>query len=862
MTCTEADVPLRAPPLINLSAQTVAHHASILLTAKYAECPINDELAGPSSSPIHLPLPASTAIFQALRDQWTKSGVTEAEALERFTDGERLPLEDLSLTRAHLSDRLLANLVAAHQSRLKSLDISETQGILGHEFNRVLEERGVQLDSLNSLAMTSFEILRAPLTTTPPRRATANCTAACPCGTLPMLSEDDLVGSSIDINIDHYMDASDDDGVLNNCRSGPEASHSQEATQNSTVEIPTFTSRCPNVRSLSLHRKRKHSEDNESMNDFLGRVLHPLKRVELLDLSYWNRVEDLSCLETLALTTLILYDVPELYKALDVIIQLKTLQYLDLSQSQKETAVYPRPVTALNEIVTHLPCLTHLDISSTNLASQPSVNDRPFKGMGKINSDIFGLRMLEKPLEYLGLFNCDSASHFAEIPAKNIAGDKDENQILLALKMYSDRAGLLQVVLNECYQLYRFGHNLTRHSEALHLVLEAMQKHLEDSTLQIAGSASLFYIIRKVNMNRDTKRGVVTALLNGMDAHMEEQVMVRNCCLSLCQFEIPSEILFGYSRVARLLVAVLRHHNSDYLTQRIVVFLLNSMACHVEGEQKVQVGEIGAIEVILDQIRKKHASRQCDDVMEVGWSFLWNITDETPTNCERFLNADGLLLFHKCYQQFQSETELVRNMMGLIGNIAEVEDFRSRLMNDDYVNIFCDLLMALTDGIEISYNSAGVLAHMVSDGTEAWKNLTISRQEVMERIIKATETWDLSAKRYINYKSFKPILRLIPMFDSPASQHWAIWALANLTSTDKERYCAYVCNEGGLPLLELVEKDSRSSENMKKLAAVVLENIRECNVQGPVIEIPCRGKRAENGSTRNQKQSARKFERW
>ena len=42
--------------------------------------------------------------------------------------------------------------------------------------------------------------------------------------------------------------------------------------------------------------------------------------------------------------------------------------------------MYPRPVTALNEIVTNLRFLTHLDISSTNLASQPSVNDRPFKG--------------------------------------------------------------------------------------------------------------------------------------------------------------------------------------------------------------------------------------------------------------------------------------------------------------------------------------------------------------------------------------------------------------------------------------------------------------------------------------------------
>jgi hypothetical protein len=42
-----------------------------------------------------------------------------------------------------------------------------------------------------------------------------------------------------------------------------------------------------------------------------------------------------------------------------------------------------------------------------------------------------------------------------------------------------------------------------------------MNHHIGDSTLQIAGSASLFYIIRQVNMNRVTKRRVVTALLNG-----------------------------------------------------------------------------------------------------------------------------------------------------------------------------------------------------------------------------------------------------------------------------------------------------------------------------------------------------------
>lgn len=80
---------------------------------------------------------------------------------------------------------------------------------------------------------------------------------------------------------------------------------------------------------------------------------------------------------------------------------------------------------------------------------------------------------------------------------------------------------------------------------------------------------------------------------------MEEMVMVRNCCLSLCQFDIPQDILFNYNRVANLLVRVLETHTNDHLSQRIVVFLLNSMACHVEGDQKIEVGNMGAIEVIV-----------------------------------------------------------------------------------------------------------------------------------------------------------------------------------------------------------------------------------------------------------------------
>lgn len=86
--------------------------------------------------------------------------------------------------------------------------------------------------------------------------------------------------------------------------------------------------------------------------------------------------------------------------------------------------------------------------------------------------------------------------------------------------------------------------------------------------------------------------------------------------------------------------------------------------------------------------------------------------------------------------------------MGLIGNVAETA-LRYRLMNADYIKIFTwdpykfwlkekfrDLLETkIEESIEISYNSAGVLAHMVSDGEDAWNEIASDRNEVMEKII-------------------------------------------------------------------------------------------------------------------------------
>ena len=75
---------------------------------------------------------------------------------------------------------------------------------------------------------------------------------------------------------------------------------------------------------------------------------------------------------------------------------------------------------------------------------------------------------------------------------------------------------------------------------------------------------------------------------------------------------------------------------------------------------------------------------------------------------------------------------------------------------------------------------------MASDGAEAWNIQDPPREEVLSRMVAAIERWDINTKRNINYRSFEPILRLVRITHTPECQHWAVWALANLTRTDSK----------------------------------------------------------------------------
>merc|ERR1712012_82959 len=134
--------------------------------------------------------------------------------------------------------------------------------------------------------------------------------------------------------------------------------------------------------------------------------------------------------------------------------------------------------------------------------------------------------------------------------------------------------------------------------------------------------------------------------------------------------------------------------------QRASFCLLNSLACQVEGNQKLLVGDLGAMEKMLDVIKNKLQSETCDEVMETAWSTMWSVTDETPINCKRFLDGGGMDLFLNCKERFPTKDDLLRNMMGLLGNVAEVQDLRKYLYHHGK-KYWTEWLSLSTDGTSI-----------------------------------------------------------------------------------------------------------------------------------------------------------------
>lgn len=578
------------------------------------------------------------------------------------------------------------------------------------------------------------------------------------------------------------------------------------------------------VKKLVLHRVRQVSEVDEftinrQLSDFLTPTMSNTLRY--LDLSTCTIGKGSALMQLESLEILILYNCTMTYPSvISVICGLKKLSILDLSRpaiDTDDTIVESEDPKLLDQLVTKLPQLTRLDISGTNLIGSKDRNISAFESR------------IDNPFEFLGLFHTgNDAAYRSCIPALTVAGEANEAQILNACEAYMDRPEQLSRALHDLYNLYKTitpsetFDNVTR---ALDVVLPILTKHISDEQVIIYTTAALWCIV-KINVttkNLDdarVRRIITCRLLDVMHYHKSSRVILINGGLTL--LFIP-DIICEHSRVAYISLLMCRDH--DARTQGFGATLLNTLACQVGGDQKIYIGLLNAIEIMVDIIRAKIADNTCDEILETAWSTLWNITDETPVNCQRFLNCRGLEAFENCMDKFGNNKEVLRNIMGLLGNVAECQHLRIDFMKERYVKRFETLLSSPIDGIECSYNACGIMAHLISDGAKFWEDHlsnSVSRGNVMEAMCSAISRWPINSRRNINYRSFEPIVRLLDLHIDPAAQYWAVFALANLTRINPAKYCPMLLPFDGLDKLRRLVAPKATSSFVANLAAITV----------------------------------------
>ena len=100
-----------------------------------------------------------------------------------------------------------------------------------------------------------------------------------------------------------------------------------------------------------------------------------------------------------------------------------------------------------------------------------------------------------------------------------------------------------------------------------------------------------------------------------------------------------------------------------------------------------------------------------DDTLRFCLSLLWNLTDENPIVCERFIHSMGLQLFQRLIHLFSSDTVVLTKIVGLLSNISEVSYLRIYLYSFDIIQLMQRFLI---DGIiDIAFSAAGILAHLL-----------------------------------------------------------------------------------------------------------------------------------------------------
>ncbi|XP_023283087.1 protein zyg-11 homolog isoform X1 [Seriola lalandi dorsalis] len=575
----------------------------------------------------------------------------------------------------------------------------------------------------------------------------------------------------------------------------------------------------------SLQGLRTLNLANTDLSDAALEDICTLPQLETLDIScsaVSNLTALLECKNTLR--SLIAHRLRQLdmspARLLFVLSQLHALKHLDFSNDH--FAVDDNDGRDGDETVRQLlegspqvlPSLVSLDISG-----RKRVNEAAVRVFVEARSGLVFLGLLAT-----GVSSCAVLSSQENL---KVTGEANENQVCEALRRYRDRECFTREAL---VHLYNLTTDIDKpRPDMLQLVLSGMQSHPTSLHVHLVATACAFNLTTQdlaESMPVSLITSAVTQLLYAMKTFPGHQQVQKNCLLALCSDYILQDVPFDKYLAATLVINWLSSHE-DLTLQRMAVAVISILVAKLSTEQMAQLSkDVFIMKQLLAIVQQKAMVGVVDSTLKFALSALWNLTDEMPAAARNFIECHGLELYEEVLESYYTEPSIQQKVLGLLNNIAEVEELQADLLEEDLLEHVLSLLQDSQVEVGVRYFAGGILAHLTSR-PEAWTLEEELRTTILKQMHTSIMTWTQLEREMVSYRSFRPFCPLLQTRQPSGVQLWAVWAIHLVCSQNTSHYSGMLEREGMTELLKALAAHPDTHTDIKGLSETILGMVEQ-----------------------------------
>ncbi|XP_057189617.1 protein zyg-11 homolog isoform X1 [Triplophysa rosa] len=513
---------------------------------------------------------------------------------------------------------------------------------------------------------------------------------------------------------------------------------------------------------------------------------------------------------------------------LSVLDKLHVLRHLDISNDRLVTDV-DSLVQQLLERPGILPHLVSLDVSG-------------WKGVGDAAVQAF---MEARPgMRFIGLLatGADGSELMSTGGDLKVAGEANLSQVCEALRRYSEQESLLREVL---VHLYKYTSEMERSQpDILKLVSDGMRHHTDSLHVQLVATACVFNLTTLElvqGMPLHLLETVVQQLLTAVKNFPNYEQLQKNCLLTLCSDHILQVVPFDRYEATKLMMMLLENHE-DQTLQRMAVAVVSILVAKLSTEE---ISELGAevfimkLQQLLSIVQQKASLGVVDSTLKFALSALWNLTDETPTACRHFIQCKGVELYMELLESYFSESSIQQKLLGLLNNVAEVEELRVELQDEELVEHLLTLLINPAVDVDVSYFAGGILAHLASGMGPVWGLDAELHRTVLDKLHSSILTWSFPQREMVSYRTLQPFYQLLQVSQYSGVQLWALWAVQLVCSQNAAQYCSMLHTERGTDILKVLSSHPNTHSDVKSLVDNILTMLEQyLHLVGPGSKHP------------------------